>query len=318
MKVLSILGAALASMVLACGLFAASDKVQPERGAADPQTPPPKPTLPRGTPAEQVEALIKQYEQAMTAFSKLAEAAKTEEDEEKLDLLFPGPDHYATLLVQIAEQNPKDVAALDALLWVARHTRNVPGKTDTPNAKARAALIRDHLKSPKIGPFCLSLTYEEFDAGAVGLLRQVLEQHADKPVQAQAAYALAKLLQRRAGAATFLQKQTDEKQIAAFIKTYGPEAIADVKRSDSDGQKKEAETLLERLTQDKDYAATVITYGDRSVTLGDLAGRDLFGLRHLVPGKPAPEISGEDIEGEPMKLSDFRGQVVLLDFWGHW
>ena len=35
-------------------------------------------------------------------------------------------------------------------------------------------------------------------------------------------------------------------------------------------------------------------------------------------GKPAPEIEGEDIDGKPMKLSDFRGKVVLLDFWGHW
>jgi cytochrome oxidase Cu insertion factor (SCO1/SenC/PrrC family) len=35
-------------------------------------------------------------------------------------------------------------------------------------------------------------------------------------------------------------------------------------------------------------------------------------------GQPAPEISGEDIEGTPMKLSDFRGKVVMLDFWGNW
>ncbi len=35
-------------------------------------------------------------------------------------------------------------------------------------------------------------------------------------------------------------------------------------------------------------------------------------------GQPAPEIEGEDIDGKPLKLSDFRGKVVLLDFWGHW
>jgi cytochrome oxidase Cu insertion factor (SCO1/SenC/PrrC family) len=35
-------------------------------------------------------------------------------------------------------------------------------------------------------------------------------------------------------------------------------------------------------------------------------------------GKPAPEIVGEDVDGKPMKLSDFRGTVVLLDFWGNW
>jgi cytochrome oxidase Cu insertion factor (SCO1/SenC/PrrC family) len=35
-------------------------------------------------------------------------------------------------------------------------------------------------------------------------------------------------------------------------------------------------------------------------------------------GKTAPEITGKDLDGKPMKLSEFRGKVVVLDFWGHW
>ena len=35
-------------------------------------------------------------------------------------------------------------------------------------------------------------------------------------------------------------------------------------------------------------------------------------------GDLAPEIQGEDIDGRPFKLSDYRGKVVVLDFWGHW
>ena len=35
-------------------------------------------------------------------------------------------------------------------------------------------------------------------------------------------------------------------------------------------------------------------------------------------GNLAPEISGTDLNGEPLKLSDYRGQVVVLDFWGNW
>jgi peroxiredoxin len=31
--------------------------------------------------------------------------------------------------------------------------------------------------------------------------------------------------------------------------------------------------------------------------------------------KPAPDFSTTDIDGHPYKLSDFRGKVVLLDFW---
>jgi hypothetical protein len=35
-------------------------------------------------------------------------------------------------------------------------------------------------------------------------------------------------------------------------------------------------------------------------------------------GQQAPEIAGMDIDGKKLKLSDFRGKVVLLDFWGNW
>jgi peroxiredoxin len=35
-------------------------------------------------------------------------------------------------------------------------------------------------------------------------------------------------------------------------------------------------------------------------------------------GQAAPQIDGKDLDGKPMKLSDFRGKVVVLDFWGDW
>lgn len=38
----------------------------------------------------------------------------------------------------------------------------------------------------------------------------------------------------------------------------------------------------------------------------------------LKPGLPAPDIIGYTPDGKPMKLSDFRGKIVLLDFWASW
>lgn len=35
-------------------------------------------------------------------------------------------------------------------------------------------------------------------------------------------------------------------------------------------------------------------------------------------GQLAPEITGEDLDGEVFNLSDYRGKVVMLDFWGDW
>ena len=38
----------------------------------------------------------------------------------------------------------------------------------------------------------------------------------------------------------------------------------------------------------------------------------------LVAGKAAPEITARDTDGEEFNLSDYRGKVVMLDFWGNW
>lgn len=40
--------------------------------------------------------------------------------------------------------------------------------------------------------------------------------------------------------------------------------------------------------------------------------------RGVAVGDLAPEILGLDMDGAPFKLSDYRGKVVVLDFWGDW
>jgi hypothetical protein len=35
-------------------------------------------------------------------------------------------------------------------------------------------------------------------------------------------------------------------------------------------------------------------------------------------GNLAPDIEAADLEGNIFRLSDYRGKVVLLDFWGNW
>jgi len=50
----------------------------------------------------------------------------------------------------------------------------------------------------------------------------------------------------------------------------------------------------------------------------ETAKAELFEMQNLVIGKVAPEIEGEDVDGKKVKLSDYRGKVVVLDFWGDW
>ena len=38
----------------------------------------------------------------------------------------------------------------------------------------------------------------------------------------------------------------------------------------------------------------------------------------LIPGSPAPDFTLTDINGKKVSLSDFKGKVVYIDFWGTW
>ena len=38
----------------------------------------------------------------------------------------------------------------------------------------------------------------------------------------------------------------------------------------------------------------------------------------LQPGQPAPEFTLDDLDGQLVSLSQFKGQVVLIDFWASW
>lgn len=71
------------------------------------------------------------------------------------------------------------------------------------------------------------------------------------------------------------------------------------------------------------YAKLLGEYKDvkwRESTYGRIADAHVNPLSpaDLAEGKPVPEIEGIDHNGKPMKLSDYRGRVVLLDFWGDW
>ncbi|MGQ0614056.1 MAG: peroxiredoxin family protein [Planctomycetaceae bacterium] len=53
-------------------------------------------------------------------------------------------------------------------------------------------------------------------------------------------------------------------------------------------------------------------------TVGEKAAGEIFELERLQVGLTAPEIEGTDQDGAPLRLSEYRGKVVFLDFWGDW
>jgi hypothetical protein len=49
-----------------------------------------------------------------------------------------------------------------------------------------------------------------------------------------------------------------------------------------------------------------------------MADSSIFELEHLQIGMKAPDFEATDQDGKAFKLSDYRGKVVVLDFWGFW
>lgn len=46
--------------------------------------------------------------------------------------------------------------------------------------------------------------------------------------------------------------------------------------------------------------------------------KEIAAQEAVQPGKPAPDLIGNDPSGKEIKLSDLKGKVVLIDFWATW
>ena len=84
--------------------------------------------------------------------------------------------------------------------------------------------------------------------------------------------------------------------------------MVDPSSGDAKKFSQEAESLYEQiLAKFKDVKDAV-----------EVAEGELFVLKNLSIGKVAPDIEGTDSDGKKFKLSDYRGKVVVLDFWALW
>jgi hypothetical protein len=254
------------------------------------------------TPAEQYGALLKEYRAAADAFAKASAAAKT--DEERKKLVRPW-DPFAPRFLELAEKNPKDPIAVDALVWVVDNTADGTEVQDSPRAKALALLLRDHMQSAKLGPVCPRLGVG-FAKESERFLRTVLEKNPHQQVQGLACLALAQFLNHRL---RLLDRIRDGPELAKDYEILlGKAYLGELQGQDRAKLANEVETLFEQAAnQDGDVKGPF--------PVAAKAKAELFKIRHLAVGKEAPEIEGEDQQGKTFKLSDYRGKVVLLDFW---
>src|SRR5438552_2565114 len=132
------------------------------------------------TPEQQYKALLKTYNDAFQEYAKAYREAKTPEEQQKVvQEKYPWPDKYASKFLELAEKNPKEPFAEEALIWIVtneyqllrfrpwyEHTARyemirimtgggrrwgVPSKEEQDiRSKATDLLLRDHVASAKL------------------------------------------------------------------------------------------------------------------------------------------------------------------------
>jgi thiol-disulfide isomerase/thioredoxin len=238
-----------------------------------------------GTPAEQYQQLVKEHSEVHKDYQKAYQVAKTQEERQKLMTEYAprlAAQSYSPRFLDIVVRYPKDAAAVDAFRWVLMSDPYAQRIGD-----GVAALGREQIDSERMADVCKTLSYRHCPAGDT-LLRAMIAKSQHKQVQGEARFCLAMSLRASSDRLTDRDREARSKY------------------------EKEAEHLLQEV---------LTKYADvehHPATLGKLADAELFELRHLGIGKVAPDLEGVDLDGRPMKLSDFRGKVVLLDFWGSW
>jgi peroxiredoxin len=309
------LGAALvgaAFLTASAGLVASPGQEpvtarQPDRQAGDGKT----------SPDDQVEAIVREYEEARVASRRrFAEALKNREkaraETEKSSKLHKD---IAGRFLELAEHHPRTNAAEQALTWVVGNDR--PFDRSPEADRAREILARDHVRSDRIKAV-LAATSPTVTWGSPtteDLLRRVLERNPYLEIRGLACYRLAEILVERAGRVRIWQllgspPRSEDRRIRG-----GPEQFALMSKSDPGRLEDEAALLLERVIAEFPWVLENQADDNRlGRQLGESAKTEVDRLRRLSIGKPAPEIDGVDLDGKRMKLSDYRGKVVVLYF----
>ena len=265
------------------------------------------------SPADQVKAVVADYQKAEQDFYDKLRAAQTPEEQEKLADKRPKPEPVAARLLELAEKNPKDPGVMPEALVQVVTLRFQSAEGMKLRDKALDLLTRGYADSDKVGPPLLSrLIYTPSPAGE-HFLRAVLEKNPSRDLKGMAAFCLGSLL-KEAGDIARMMKSDPElaKRVEEFL---GKDAADWLSGGDAGRLEKDAEAAFEQAA-DK-YADVKFREGSDD-TIGEEAKAALFEIRELAIGKVAPELEGEDLDGKPFKLSDYRGKVVVLDFWGNW
>lgn len=265
-----------------------------------------------GTRAERLEALQKEHDEAMNAYYDLFRNAKSQEEMQEIAKTAKQPDTapFVARAKALLAEDPKDDVALQTIQWLMENNRD-----DSQQAEFCALVEQHHLAKEAMGDFVRLLAYQ----GPAGqkLVERLSKESPHESVRGRALFQLADAAMEDRRFAVELQKMPDGQEKDSYKSYLGEERFAKLLKVDPAKAEQEALALFQRVA--REYGTVKLHPGTPyETTLAAASEANVFEIQNLAIGKTAPEIEGEDVAGVAFKLSDYRGKVVMLDFWGFW
>lgn len=253
------------------------------------------------TIAEQFRAIRNSHQRAVRRNRSEMRRAKRTERVEILEAFEEELKEIETSVLALVEQSDEPAEKVDLLIWIDQNG------SDESSEKARNELLTNHLDSEKISGLIQSL-FRSPSAESEEVLRTIIAKSPHDSVKAAATMGLSNMLgslKRLEGMDDSSRERVAEMIGEDFIAKWTPEAIA-----------KESDLLLESLVEN--YSDVPVAGSRNNETYGDMVEGMVFAKNHLQIGSTVEDIVANDLDGEEFKLSDYRGKVVVLDFWGDW
>jgi thiol-disulfide isomerase/thioredoxin len=232
---------------------------------------------------------------------------------------------YGPKMWKLAEENPRHPDTFEALLWLIefRPVFDAAEERAAITGKAVDALIRDHLDTIAADLAARNVA-EAFGMGGAmpgphrdRLFRALYERSKSREARGRMGLLLARTFKAEAELAESLATRGADPGRRPELALWPPSYLERLRKEDTRAIRREAEAILERVKSEYGDVRNLYGMVVQDETLAKVADRELADLRTLAIGQVAPEIVGQDLDGKPMKLSEFRGRVVLLDFGSH-
>jgi len=262
------------------------------------------------------QALLEEYQTAFKAYDQARRNAKTAEDRQRVDReKYPRPRSYIGRFLAIAESAPAERASVEALTWIVHRG------FDGPEYDRAIDLLVSQAGTGRVGRD--AMVVYSMSPSMERLFRAIVEKDPNAYTRGLACLWLGRYLKHHSERVRSVREdpESTRRWEARYLEEgAGKMTFIRFIERDPDALMKLAEAALERAL--KEFPSEPATDERRTraarAKLADDARAELDEIRNLAVGKPAPEITGTDLDGRPFKLSDYRGKVVLLTFWAGW